>query len=71
MKETHRLYFMAVAADEAYSAAIAAAGFKGRWDMPSDVMRTHDAIREAYAAKVVADEAYSAACAPDAPPPPG
>jgi hypothetical protein len=44
-------------ADKAYSEAIAAAGFKSRWELPSDVMRTHNAIREAYCAKVMFDNA--------------
>lgn len=48
-------------ADDAFAAAIKAAGFKGRWQLPPDVMRTHEVIREAYGAKVIADNAMHAA----------
>lgn len=55
VKTYHAKHAAALAADASYSAAIVAAGFKDRWTMPSNVMRTHDAIREAYVAKVMAD----------------
>jgi hypothetical protein len=42
-------------ADDLYSAAVRAAGFKSRWEMPGDIMRVNDRIREAYNAKVAAD----------------
>jgi hypothetical protein len=60
MSNTIDAYHKALAADQAFSDAIHAAGFKGRWDMPSDVMRTHEAIRDAYVAKVMADNAFHA-----------
>jgi hypothetical protein len=44
-------------ADDLYSAAVRAAGFKSRWEMPGDIMRVNDRIREAYCRKVLADVA--------------
>lgn len=44
-------------ADEAYSAAVKAAGFKSRWDYDHKVIRAPSPLRDAYDAKVAADEA--------------
>jgi hypothetical protein len=52
-EEFTRLYRVAQAADDAYEAAVQAAGFKSRWDVPRNAKP--DAVRQAYDAKVAAD----------------
>ena len=52
-EEFTRRYRAAQAADDVYEAAVQAAGFKSRWDVPRDAKP--DAVRHAYQAKVDAD----------------
>ena len=51
-------------ADEMYSDAVKAAGFKSRWDVPGLVMKINPQLQSAYDDKVEADrrmhEAYKA-----------
>lgn len=51
------------AADEAFSAACIAAGYKSRWDWNQHVDPGTDELRAAYGAKVDADNAMHAAFA--------
>ena len=45
----------AYTADDAYSAAVFAAGYRSRWDMPATAKRDNAAVSRAYDAKVKAD----------------
>ena len=53
------LYRAAIAADDAYSVAVTAAGAPDRW---SQTPAQHSATRDAYNVKVAADKAYSDFC---------
>lgn len=58
------LYLACVAAekaDRAFEAAVKAAGYKSRWDVPALVKRNDTALAEAYNRKVLADSAMSVA----------
>jgi hypothetical protein len=48
-------------ADEEFTAAVAAAGFKSRWDVPRATMLELEPLRLAYYTKVAADEIMHAA----------
>lgn len=50
-------------ADDTFSAAVLAAGFKSRWDVSSAARLALPALQAAYVAKVDADEAMHAAFA--------
>lgn len=57
-------YEAAGAADSAYEAAVQAAGFKSRWDVPADMAARYmlpAALVAAYEAKIAADRAHIAA----------
>jgi hypothetical protein len=54
-EEFTRRYRAAQAADDAYEAAVQAAGYKSRWDVPRNAKP--DAVRQAFIAKIEADEA--------------
>lgn len=52
---------VAQAADDAYSVAVSAAGYKSRWHYDHKVLRAPSPLRDAYDAKVSADDAVHAA----------
>lgn len=55
VKTYHAKVEEAHAADAAYNAALAAAGFKSRWTTPEAVKRSNPDIAAARARKIVAD----------------
>jgi hypothetical protein len=53
----HEAIQRAQAADDAYQAAVEAAGYESRWDVPYPYKHTNAALQAAYQAKRAADDA--------------
>jgi hypothetical protein len=60
MTDFATLYKAAQDADDDYSAAVRAAGYKSRWEYDHKVLRAPSPLRDAYDAKVAADLAMHA-----------